>query len=251
MSEKKINSNDNILNLLPEVLGDYFLNYENGALQLFPKIKEKGGALFVDFLSKEMEFKRNSFVVSQEISKAVGCKSNFRPKILDATAGLGGDAFTLACLGCDVTLIENNAVIHALLLDGMKRAETLESQTESKSKLEISKIVKQNMHLLPQQNALEFLENEIQNAVQFDVIYLDPMFPQRQKSAKVKKSMQYFQEIVGYNQEQETQLLNLALQNSKLRVVVKRPKLAPFLAQKTPSHQIKGKTIRYDVYTKL
>ena len=109
-------------------------------------------------------------------------------------------------------------------------------------------IVKEKMHLIARQNSLDFLEK---NTEKFDVIYLDPMFPNRQKSAKVKKTMQYFQEIVFYDNEQEEKLLDLSLQKAQKRVVVKRPKLAPFLAQKFPTHQIKGKTIRYDVYLKL
>jgi hypothetical protein len=44
------------------------------------------------------------------------------PHIIDATAGLGRDAFLLASLGATVTMIERSADMHALLLDGMARA---------------------------------------------------------------------------------------------------------------------------------
>jgi len=216
---------------------DYNLVSENGILQLIPSDKKKGGALFVDFAAKSMEYRRNSSGVNQEIAKAIGCKFGERPSVLDATAGLGNDAFILASLGCRVILVENNPVIYDLLADGIRRAADLQD--------EVGRIVREKLYLIARQNSVDFLAN---SSEKFDVIYLDPMFPDRKKSAKVKKSMQYFQEIVGYDLAQEAQLLNLALEKSEKRVVVKRRKLAPFLAGKEPNHQIKGKTIRYDIY---
>ena len=42
--------------------------------------------------------------------------------MLDATAGLGRDAFVLASLGCQVTLIERVPAVAALLENGIERA---------------------------------------------------------------------------------------------------------------------------------
>jgi 16S rRNA (guanine1516-N2)-methyltransferase len=82
-----------------------------------------------------------------------------------------------------------------------------------------------------------------------DVVYLDPMFPERQKSALVKKDMRFFHSVVGDDSDAD-QLLQAALLIDCARAVVKRPIKAPLLANVKPSHQILGKSIRYDVYVK-
>jgi 16S rRNA (guanine1516-N2)-methyltransferase len=216
---------------------DYLLGFTQGALQLCPSDKQKGGTLLVDFDSSAMEYRRHSSGIQQDIAKAVGCKSGFRPRVLDVTAGLGGDAFILASLGCHITLVENNPVVYAMLVDGIQRALKLQNETAS--------IVQDRIHLMPRQDALDYLAN---TAVDIDVVYLDPMFPERQKTAKVKKAMQYFHDIVGCYHEQESVLLDLACKKALRRVVVKRPKLAPLLDNKKPSYQLKGKSVRYDIY---
>jgi 16S rRNA (guanine1516-N2)-methyltransferase len=81
-----------------------------------------------------------------------------------------------------------------------------------------------------------------------DVIYLDPMFPDRQKSADVKKEMAAFHHVVGKDEDADS-LLEKALAKANYRVVVKRPRKAPFINNKTPSYQLEGKSSRYDIYT--
>ena len=85
---------------------------------------------------------------------------------------------------------------------------------------------------------------------QVDVIYLDPMFPERKKSALVKKEMRLFKRLAGEDNDAD-QLLKSALASSASRVVVKRPKGAPVLASLKPTHEIKAKKFRYDVYLNL
>jgi 16S rRNA (guanine1516-N2)-methyltransferase len=82
---------------------------------------------------------------------------------------------------------------------------------------------------------------------EIDVVYLDPMFPHREKSAAVKKEMRVFQSLVGSDLDADA-LLAPAVALASKRVVVKRPDYAPFLADKTPSMQIKTKKNRFDVY---
>ena len=217
---------------------DYWLRDVEHVLQLQPVDKKRGGPLFVDFNSGAAKHRREGSGIRQEIAKAVGCKSQYRPTVLDVTAGLGGDAFVLACLGCTVTLVENNPLVYLLLADGLERAQQLDS--------DVAEIVSSQMQLLPRQNSLDYLAVAEQQI--FDVVYLDPMFPERKKSAKVKKGMQYFHDIVGLNIEQEAELLGLAQKVARKRVVVKRPKGAPELADKKPSFTLSSKTLRYDVY---
>ncbi|MBV4504955.1 class I SAM-dependent methyltransferase [Pseudomonas mosselii] len=172
----------------------------------------------------------------QMIAKAVGIAQGVRPQVLDATAGLGKDAFVLASLGCQMTLIERQPLIAALLEDGLVRARGDE---------EIAPIVAR-MRLLTG-NAIERMRAWEGEAPQ--VIYLDPMFPHRDKSALVKKEMRVFRPLVGDDLDAPA-LLEAALALATHRVVVKRPRKAPIIEGAKPSHSLEGKSSRYDIYPK-
>jgi len=101
------------------------------------------------------------------------------------------------------------------------------------------------MHLV-RSDAIEYLSRTLQ-ADAPDVIYLDPMFPERRKSAAVKKEMQLFHQLIGTNMDAE-QLFESALSGACERVVVKRPRTAPALAHRSPSYSLEGKRNRYDIY---
>ncbi|MEW9681881.1 class I SAM-dependent methyltransferase [Pseudomonas sp. TE50-2] len=172
----------------------------------------------------------------QMIAKAVGIAQGVRPRVLDATAGLGKDAFVLASLGCEMTLIERQPLIAALLEDGLARA---------RGDAEIGPIVAR-MQLLTG-NAIERMRAWEGEAPQ--VIYLDPMFPHRDKSALVKKEMRVFRPLVGDDLDAPA-LLEAALALATHRVVVKRPRKAPIIEGGKPSHSLQGKSSRYDIYPK-
>lgn len=182
----------------------------------------------------------------QMIAKAVGIKGALRPKVLDATAGLGQDSFVLASLGCEVTMLERSRIVQCLLQDGLRRA-----QEASESDSELAEVVS-SMNLI-KQDARDYLFNLSSpdgrqgDAARPHVVYLDPMFPERKKSAQVKKEMQSFHQIVGSDMDAD-ELLAPARDLAMARVVVKRPKIAPFLADCEPDHQIVGKSSRYDLY---
>ena len=80
-----------------------------------------------------------------------------------------------------------------------------------------------------------------------DVIYLDPMFPARTKSAAVKKKFQLLHELEQPCENEEV-LLQAAEALHPRKIVVKRMLKGPYLAQKKPSYSLKGKSIRYDCY---
>jgi 16S rRNA (guanine1516-N2)-methyltransferase len=177
----------------------------------------------------------------QMIAKAVGVKAGVHPRVLDTTAGLGKDAFVLATLGCHLQLLERSPVVHALLADGLQRARNHASFEDP----EFAHIIAR-MELLAV-DSQDYLE-QISDENRPDVIYLDPMFPDRQKSADVKKEMAAFHHVVGKDEDADS-LLEKALKKARYRVVVKRPRKAPFIANKTPSYQLEGKSSRYDIYT--
>ena len=170
----------------------------------------------------------------QMIAKAVGIAQGIRPRVLDATAGLGRDAFVLASLGCQVDLIERQPLIGALLEDGLQRAT---------ADAEVASIVAR-MRLL-QGNAIELMSAWQDGAPQ--VIYLDPMFPHRDKSALVKKEMRLFRPFVGDDLDAPA-LLQAALRLASHRVVVKRPRKAPIIEGAKPGYALEGKSSRYDIY---
>ena len=81
------------------------------------------------------------------------------------------------------------------------------------------------------------------------MIYLDPMFPHRDKSSLVKKEMRVFQPLVGSDPDADA-LLDAALALATHRVVVKRPRKAPCLTGPAPGYTLEGKSSRFDIYPK-
>ena len=171
------------------------------------------------------------------VARAVGIRGGVRPRVLDATAGLGRDAFVLAALGCEVTMIERQSVIAALLADGLLRAQLAGGEAGE---------IAARMQLL-QGDAIELM-GDWRGSVP-EVIHLDPMFPQRQKSALVKKEMRLFRPLAGDDLD-APQLLAAAIQLASHRVAVKRPRKAPGIEGPAPSAQLTGQSSRYDIYGK-
>lgn len=192
------------------------------------------GPVSVNFISGKYAHRRKyGGGKGQLIAKAIGLASLKSPTVLDLTAGLGQDAFVLACLGCTVTMIERSPIIAALVQDAMNRA--LNDSFFSTLKLQL--IVSESL------NHLKVLSHSDYP----DVIYIDPMFPARTKSALVKKEMRILREIVGEDTD-AAMLLNAACKIAKKRVVVKRPRLAPHLDEHKPDLIYRGESSRFDVY---
>ena len=218
---------------LPEA-GELYASFDNDRLFLTRDGKTK---VFVDF-AEGANAHRQKFGggKNQAIAKAVGLNKGITPKVLDATAGMGKDAFVLASLGCQVTLVERQEPIYALLVDGFRRASASE-----------------HLPWFTERMSLQFnsshkaLEQAIAEQDDYDVVYLDPMFPHREKSAAVKKDMALFQTFVGFDTDAD-ELLPLARKLATKRVVVKRPDYAPFMQDERPNSQIKTKKNRFDLY---
>jgi 16S rRNA (guanine1516-N2)-methyltransferase len=211
----------------------FLLQMHHHALELCQLDKPKLGAIKVDFVQGAVAHRRKfGGGRGQDIAKAVGLKHGFTPHILDATAGLGRDAFVLASLGCQLTLMERMPIVAALLDDGIERAR-LNSEVGG---------IARNMKLIHASS----IEN-MSLVDSPDVVYLDPMYPHREKSAAVKKEMRIFQSLVGEDLDADS-LLAPALALAKYRVVVKRPSYALPLAGKAPSMTITMKKNRFDVY---
>ncbi len=208
-------------------------------IKIGKKNKEKIESIHIDFASGKNQHRRlHGGGKGQDIAKAIGFHKIENPTVLDLTAGMGGDAFVLATLGASVTMIERNPIVYALLNDAIQRAHLVDD-TDLQTIL--------GRLTLINKDAMEYLEGLDDEALP-DVIYLDPMFPARSKSAQVKKEMQFFHDIVG-NDEDSEELLKQSLSKATKRIVVKRPRLVEKLTQELPpAFEINGKTTRYDVY---
>ncbi|MDF3845301.1 class I SAM-dependent methyltransferase [Pseudomonas citronellolis] len=223
------------LELAEEGAADFALQLGEQGLQLLQLGPDSPGPVRVDFLEGAAAHRRQFGGGSgQMIAKAVGVQPGVRPHVLDATAGLGRDAFVLATLGCEMQLIERQPLIAALLEDGLARAA---------HDLEVAPIVARMQ--LHQGNAIDLMGAWQGEAPQ--VIYLDPMFPHRDKSALVKKEMRLFRPLVGDDMDAPA-LLQAALALASHRVVVKRPRKAPIIEGAKPSYSLEGKSSRYDIY---
>ena len=162
--------------------------------------------------------------------RAARVKGVDQPRAIDATAGFGEDALLLAAAGFHVQLFEHDPVIAALLADGLARAA---------ADPQLSPIVARMR--LTSGDSVQALAAR----ASIDVVYLDPMFPARQKSAAVKKKFQLLHHLEAPCTDEEG-LLRAAIACGPRKVVIKRPAKGPYLADIKPSYSIDGKAVRYD-----
>jgi len=200
--------------------------------------KRYGKSLYVDFVGGKAGHRRRfGGGRGQLIARACGLSKGVTPSVVDATAGLGRDAFVLAGLGATVVLIERVPAIAALLADGLARAARHADTAE----------IAARMRLMPGDATVELAALVAASGQAPEVVNLDPMFPHREKSALVKKDMRMFRELAGEDAD-GPRLLEAALDVATHRVVVKRPRKAPPIEGPAVAHTLEGKTSRYDIY---
>ena len=190
------------------------------------------GRVQVDFASGAAQYRRlkgGGELIAKAVNH-VACQS-----VWDATGGLGRDSFVLASLGLNVNTFEQHPAVACLFSDGLRRA----AQSDA-----ASTTAQISLHF---GDAARLMTEKARVGERPDVVYLDPMYPVRQKSAAVKKEMAYFHQLVGEAQ-QEAVLLRVAKAVARKRVVVKRPRLGEFLNGEKPAYQYSGKSTRFDVY---
>ncbi len=219
----------------PEENNCFALEMFEGRLQLRKRDEPRWDAIYVDFIAGANEYRRKyGGGRKQAIARAVGLKKGISPVVVDATAGLGRDAFVLASLGCRVHMIERSPQIAKLLEDGLNRA---------KRDPHIGVWVSQLMSLAAEDSQKALLELSFKP----DVVYLDPMYPQKRKPALVKKEMRIFQSLLGHDLDVDD-LFKIALKVAKKRIVVKRPAISDWLAGRAPNTSIKTRKNRFDIY---
>lgn len=168
--------------------------------------------------------------------KAARIKGATEPMAIDCTAGLGEDSLLLAAAGFSVTMFERDATIAALLADALERAA---------ADPRLAGIVSR-MTLVAGDSLTGLAELDFEP----DVVFLDPMFPARTKSAAVKKKFQLLHHLEQPCEEEDA-LVKAALAAHPRKVVIKRPAKGPHLAGMKPGYSIQGKAVRYDVLVPL
>lgn len=211
------------------------LVWQDGRLSLDTMGRGAPGPVLVDWTEPRARRRLQTSGRSQPLARAVGFKPGVTPRVLDATGGLGQDAFVLAWLGAEVDVLERSPVAAALLSDGLRRAADDAQLAAAAAR----------MHLRWQdaRSGLASWPEELRP----DSVYLDPMYPEHGRTALSSRSMQAFQQVIGAD-EDAAELLPLAMQVARRRVVVKRPRKAAFLAGVQPFTQLVGESTRFDVY---
>jgi 16S rRNA (guanine1516-N2)-methyltransferase len=197
-------------------------------------LKPVSGELRVDFVEGSVAHRlRFGGGRGQDLAKAMGLRAGKTPTIVDATAGLGRDSFLLASLGARVILIERSEQMHELLVQGMKRA------------------AREGGHFREIIGRMTLLKGDALDLIPelpSEAILIDPMHPERKNSALVKQNLRQVREIVGTDDD-AADLVQLAIKHARKRVVLKWPaKADPIEGVKKCTHQIIGKTTRYDVF---
>lgn len=219
----------------PPEEGSWVLFFEEETLFLFNIQHPELRPITIEFLGGEFGRRWKTASRNDLLAKAVGLKKGTRT-ILDATCGFGYDAFFLATFpDVEMHACERHPVAAELVMDALIRV-------KEEGRFEEFPFY---FHF---EDSLEFLARSDQG---FDAIYLDPMYPREDsKSAKQKKEMQLFRDLVGKDLDADN-LFELAWKKAKKRVVVKRPDDAsPLGVSRQPDFSIDGKTVRYDVYLK-
>lgn len=208
--------------------------------QGIPQLEEtdRGLALYVDDMELIADFDamaprlRPGRLKAELLVQAARMRGAASPTAFDATAGLGEDALLLAAAGFTVTMCERDATIAALLRDALERGSNDSVVADALTRM-----------TLIEGDSLEELA-KLGHAP--DVVYLDPMFPERTKSAAVKKKFQVLHYLEAPCDQQE-ELLQAAIAAHPCKVIIKRPLKGELLAGFKPAYRIQGKAIRYDV----
>jgi 16S rRNA (guanine1516-N2)-methyltransferase len=227
-----------------EEVSEWQLVYTTEGLALRLSNEPSWGDIMVDFNSAALNYrKQHGGGRNEALAKAIGIKGKDALTVIDCTAGMGNDSFVMASVGAHVTMLERSPVIAALLEDALKRIDGIPELSERLS--------------LVKTDATDYLLSKGESKGEkkdakclADVIYLDPMFPHKKKSALVKKEMRAFQQLLGADMD-SARLLEAALNYAGKRVVVKRPGYAEPIELKSgrkPNTAIESKKHRFDVY---
>ncbi|WP_322522151.1 class I SAM-dependent methyltransferase [Guyparkeria halophila] len=214
----------------------FTLALENGRIGLVPPLDRPDlgtHPLVIDFAA-DPRFAR-PLARKDALARATGWKAGYRPPVVDLTTGLGRDAWALASGGCEVTAVERHPVVWLLLTDALERATAQPALAAVAARIH---------------PVFGDVLGEHPPALAGDrntVWHLDPMFPERKKSALVKRPMRIFHQLVGEDPDAEA-LFAWARRQPGARWVVKRPPGAPTIDASAPDIEYRSGRLRFDCY---
>jgi 16S rRNA (guanine1516-N2)-methyltransferase len=215
---------------------DFYLTLTARRLELREASVSRSRPLYVDFVSGATAHRGRSSRGRRElIARTIGIKPG-EGYVVDATAGLARDAFQLAAIGYSILAIERSPILSALVADALHRARAARDTPPGQVVERIALRLGDARDILP----------ELARKEPPEVVYLDPMFSPKSKSALENKEIRICRRIVGDDSD-AAELLKIALASARRRVVVKRHVQAPPLHQ-PPDVSFKGRSVRYDVY---
>ena len=187
------------------------------------------GVMCFDFEELFSYHQRQHYALSREpLAKALGIRGEHKPLIWDTTCGTGKDSLLISIFGGKLKSFERHPAIYLLLTDAKRRFDVSFDIVFA--------------------DASQLYQN-INQQDRPDVIYYDPMYPEKtgsKKSALPRKEMRIFKDIVGEDQD-SNEFLEWALKTAKERVVVKRS-LGASTVKDNPTASYEGKSTRYDMY---
>ena len=213
----------------------FALSIDAGRVALFPPTDRPDLGhlpLVIDFADRSYA---RPLARKDALARATGWKGGYRPPVIDLTAGLGRDTWALAAGGCRVTAVERHPVVHCLLADALVRAAADPALADVAGRI-----------TLVGGDVLAERPPEL-SATAETVWYLDPMFPERKKSALVKKPMRIFHHLVGEDPDAGA-LFAWARCQPGARWVVKRPPGAPTIDETSPAIEYRSGRLRFDCY---
>jgi 16S rRNA (guanine1516-N2)-methyltransferase len=198
-----------------------YLYFSEGKLQFHSTLL---GEMSFDFDDLYQYHQRQNYALSKEpLARALGIKGAGEKRVIwDTTCGTGKDTLLIHFFGAKLTSFERNPAIYLMLKDALRRYP-----------LEFDLIFGDASTMTPP-------------SVRPEVIYYDPMYPSKKKSALPRKEMRIFKEMVGEDLDSK-EFLEWAMGTATERVVVKRPTEALPIKEK-PSASYIGKSTRYDMY---
>jgi 16S rRNA (guanine1516-N2)-methyltransferase len=197
-----------------------FLYFSEGKLHFH---SNELGKMSFDFEELYSYHQRQKYALSKEpLAKSLGIKGVSEKRLIwDTTCGTGKDSLLIHYFGARLTSFERNPAVFLLLKDALRRYPV-------DFNLVFGDASKLNITDRP------------------EVIYYDPMYPSKKKSALARKEMRIFKEIVGDDSDSKD-FLEWALKTATERVVVKRPLEADPIKER-PTASYVGKSTRYDMY---
>jgi len=204
----------------PFARGSYRLLRVNGRLELCAGDDASGICLRIDDVERRVRQGRKL-----ALARACGVRAGLR--VLDGMAGLGLDGMTLATLGCDVLMVERERLLAELLVDAIERV---------RGRIDIAGNAA---------HRLADVREVLKEGHRFDTVYLDPMFPARDKHALPRKSAQVLSALLGAADDDLPAIVADSIPLAA-RVVVKRRRHDAAIGR--PDWQILGRSVRFDVY---